>query len=162
MCRASARRTTSRTSASLCSDRVAVGLEPACVKACPTGAIMFGSKADMTHWAGERIQDLKSRGFENAGLYDPKEVGGTHVMYVLHHADKPSLYSGLPDKPRISPVVQAWKGIIKPLAVAGIAFAAVAGFFHWITVGPNEVTEEDEAEAARIEREARESEETSP
>jgi formate dehydrogenase iron-sulfur subunit len=26
----------------LCSDRVGVGLEPACVKACPTGAIMFG------------------------------------------------------------------------------------------------------------------------
>ena len=40
-----------------------VGLEPACVKACPTGAIMFGSKADMTAWAGERIEDLKSRGF---------------------------------------------------------------------------------------------------
>ncbi len=37
----------------LCSDRVGVGLEPACVKACPTGAIMFGSKADMTNWAGE-------------------------------------------------------------------------------------------------------------
>ena len=32
----------------LCSDRVGVGLEPACVKACPTGAIMFGSKTDMT------------------------------------------------------------------------------------------------------------------
>src|SRR5438477_9273580 len=30
----------------LCSDRVAVGLEPACVKACPTGAIVFGSKTD--------------------------------------------------------------------------------------------------------------------
>ncbi|MGE8641235.1 MAG: 4Fe-4S dicluster domain-containing protein, partial [Achromobacter sp.] len=26
----------------LCSDRVAVGQEPACVKACPTGAIVFG------------------------------------------------------------------------------------------------------------------------
>ena len=39
----------------LCSDRVAVGQEPACVKACPTGAIMFGSKTDMTHWAGERV-----------------------------------------------------------------------------------------------------------
>ena len=47
----------------LCSDRVTVGLEPACVKACPTGAIMFGSKADMTSWAGERVVDLKSRGF---------------------------------------------------------------------------------------------------
>jgi len=72
----------------LCSDRVTVGKEPACVKACPTGAIMFGSKTDMTNWAGERIVDLKSRGFENAGLYDPPGVGGTHVMYVLHHADR--------------------------------------------------------------------------
>jgi len=56
----------------LCSDRVGVGFEPTCVKACPTGAIMFGTKSDMTDWAGERIKDLKSRGFENAGLYDPR------------------------------------------------------------------------------------------
>src|SRR5215472_12560377 len=66
----------------LCSDRVGVGLEPACVKACPTGAIMFGSKSAMTDWAGERITELTSRGFANAGLYDPPGVGGTHVMYV--------------------------------------------------------------------------------
>ncbi|MGN6093022.1 MAG: formate dehydrogenase subunit beta, partial [Luteibacter jiangsuensis] len=145
----------------LCSDRVSVGLEPACVKACPTGAIMFGSKTDMTDWAGERIEDLKSRGFEKAGLYDPPEVGGTHVMYVLHHADKPSLYSGLPEKPRISPLVQAWKGAIKPLAVFGIAAAAIFGFFHWVTVGPNEVREEDELEADRLLREMKEEEEKS-
>ena len=31
----------------LCSDRVAVGQEPACAKACPTGAIVFGTKDDM-------------------------------------------------------------------------------------------------------------------
>ena len=31
----------------LCSDRVAVGQEPACVKTCPTGAIQFGTKEDM-------------------------------------------------------------------------------------------------------------------
>ena len=140
----------------LCSDRVSVGLEPACVKACPTGAIMFGSKTDMKHQAEDRIGELKSRGFENAGLYDPQEVGGTHVMYVLHHADRPSLYSGLPDKPRISPVVDTWKGFIKPLGLAGIALAALAGFFHWITAGPNEVTEEDEAEGERVLREGEE------
>ncbi|WNL44206.1 formate dehydrogenase subunit beta [Dyella sp. BiH032] len=140
----------------LCSDRVSVGLEPACVKACPTGAIMFGSKTDMKHQAEERIVDLKSRGFQNAGLYDPQEVGGTHVMYVLHHADQPSLYSGLPDKPRISPIVDTWKGFIKPLGLAGIALAALAGFFHWISAGPNEVTEEDEAEGERVLRESEE------
>lgn len=134
----------------LCSDRVGVGLEPACVKACPTGAIMFGSKTDMTNWAGERIEDLKSRGFENAGLYDPPGVSGTHVMYVLHHADKPSIYAGLPDKPQISAFVGLWKGIIKPVALAGLAFTALAGFLHWITVGPNDVQPEDESEAQRL------------
>ncbi|RAO74911.1 formate dehydrogenase subunit beta [Dyella jiangningensis] len=133
----------------LCSDRVTVGLEPACVKACPTGAILFGTKTDMKHQAAERIVDLKSRGFDKAGLYDPAEVGGTHVMYVLHHADKPSLYSGLPDKPGISPMVEAWKGVMKPLALAGIALATVVGFFHYMIKGPNEVTEADEAEGAR-------------
>ncbi len=57
---------------SLCSDRVSVGMEPACVKTCPTGAIVFGSKEDMKEHAAERIVDLKSRGYENAGLYDPE------------------------------------------------------------------------------------------
>jgi formate dehydrogenase iron-sulfur subunit len=134
----------------LCSDRVAVGLEPACVKACPTGAIMFGSKVDMTAWAGERVTELQGRGFANAGLYDPPGVGGTHVMYVLHHADKPSIYAGLPDKPQISIFVTLWKGMIKPIALAGIAFTALAGFLHWITAGPNEVQPEDDAEAAHL------------
>ncbi|VVE02598.1 formate dehydrogenase subunit beta [Pandoraea eparura] len=133
----------------LCSDRVSVGLEPACVKTCPTGAILFGTKDDMKDQAAERIEDLKSRGFENAGLYDPAGVGGTHVMYVLHHADKPSLYHGLPDDPRISPMVTFWKGIAKPLGVAAMALTALAGFFHYIKTGPNETTEDDEAQARR-------------
>jgi len=128
----------------LCSDRVAVGQTPACAKACPTGAIMFGTKSDMTDWAGERITDLKSRGFDQAGLYDPPGVGGTHVMYVLQHADTPHIYAGLPDNPHISPLVQAWKGLMKPIAMAGLAFTAVVGFMHWMVAGPNEVQPEDE------------------
>jgi formate dehydrogenase iron-sulfur subunit len=111
---------------------------------------MFGSKSDMTAWAGERVIDLKSRGFENAGLYDPPGVGGTHVMYVLHHADRPSLYAGLPDNPKISALVEVWKGFLKPLALAGVALAAVSGFLHWITAGPNEVQPEDEAAAEKL------------
>jgi formate dehydrogenase iron-sulfur subunit len=136
----------------LCSDRVAVGLEPACVKTCPTGAIVFGSKEDMKQHAAERIVDLKWRGFEHAGLYDPPGVGGTHVMYVLHHADQPNLYSGLPVNPRISPFVRLWKGAAKPLALFGIFAAAAVAFLHYIGVGPNEVDERDE-EAARRELE---------
>src|SRR5205807_6083096 len=130
-------------------DRVAVGQEPACAKTCPTGAIMFGTKEDMTHQAQERIVDLKSRGFDNAGLYDPAGVGGTHVMYVLHHADQPELYAGLPKDPHISPAVRLWKGVSKPISLALMAFTAFAGFFHYIRVGRNETTASDEAAAAR-------------
>ena len=134
----------------LCSDRVAVGQEPACIKACPTQALYFGSKDDMIVHAEERIVDLKSRGFENAGLYNPPGVGGTHVMYVLHHADKPSLYSGLPDNPSISPLVSVWKGVLKPLSLAAIAVAGIAGFLHYVTRGPNEVSETDERRADEL------------
>jgi formate dehydrogenase iron-sulfur subunit len=127
----------------LCSDRVAVGMEPACIKSCPTGALVFGTKDDMKHHADGRIADLKRRGFENAGLYDPPGVGGTHVMYVLQHADKPVLYSGLPKEPSISPMVSLWKGVTKPLLSLGIGLAVLAGFFHYIKTGPNEVEEEE-------------------
>ncbi|MDS1139079.1 formate dehydrogenase subunit beta [Pusillimonas sp. SM2304] len=134
----------------LCSDRVAVGQEPACVKTCPTGAIVFGTKEDMQKHADDRIVDLKSRGFDHAGLYDPAGVGGTHVMYVLHHADRPGLYSNLPKDPEISPMVDLWKGIAKPLGVAAMALAALTGFFHYIRTGPNETDEEDERKAEAI------------
>jgi len=128
---------------SLCSDRVGVGLEPACVKACPTGAIHFGSKEDMLDYGAERVADLKERGYGNAGVYDPQGVGGTHVMYVLQHADKPNLYHGLPENPSISPFVSLWKGIAKPLAVAAMAGAVVAGFFHYMKVGPIETKDDN-------------------
>ncbi len=125
----------------LCSDRVAVGMEPACIKSCPTGALVFGTKEDMKHHADERIEDLKSRGFANAGLYDPPGVGGTHVMSVLHHADQPALYHDLPKDPAISPLVGLWKGVTKPLMSLGIGFTVLAGFFHYVAAGPNEVEE---------------------
>ena len=133
----------------LCSDRVSVGMEPACVKTCPTSAIVFGSKDDMQRHADERIADLKSRGYENAGLYDPDGVGGTHVMYVLHHADKPSLYSDLPDQPVISPMVSLWKGITKPLALLAMGAAVLGGFFHYVRVGPQRVEEEEDEQPAK-------------
>jgi formate dehydrogenase iron-sulfur subunit len=129
---------------SLCSDRVAVGLEPACVKACPTGAIRFGTKEDMKEFAADRIVDLKERGYQQAGLYDPPGVGGTHVMYVLQHADKPELYHGLPADPKISPLVALWKGVVKPLSVLAMIGAVAGAFFHYIKVGPLE-SEDDKA-----------------
>lgn len=131
----------------LCVDRVSTGQEPACVKTCPTGAIHFGTKEEMKLLAEERITHLKKRGYNNAGLYDPEGVGGTHVMYVLHHADKPSLYNNLPDNPQISTPVNLWKGILKPLATLGFVATFAGLIFHYVGVGPNtEETEHDHDE----------------
>ncbi len=126
----------------LCSDRVAVGLEPACIKSCPTGALVFGTKDDMKLHAEGRIKDLNERGFKNAGLYDPPGVHGTHVMYVLQHADQPGIYHGLPKDPSVSPMVSLWKGIMKPLMNVGLGLAVLVGFSHYIKVGQKEVDEE--------------------
>ena len=139
----------------LCSDRVAVGQGPACAKACPTQAIVFGTKDEMIAHAEERIEDLKSRGFENAGLYDPEGVGGTHVMYVLHHADQPSLYAGLPDDPRISPVVEGWKGPAKTAGLAAMGLAAVGAVLHGMFARPNTVSPREEVEAEHLVQKAR-------
>jgi len=95
------------------------------------------------------VADLKERGFDKAGLYDPEGVGGTHVMYVLHHADQPGQYSGLPENPGISPLVSLWKGATKPLANIALGLVALGSLFHYVTKGPNEVSKEIEKEVEK-------------
>jgi formate dehydrogenase iron-sulfur subunit len=73
---------------SLCSDRVGVGLEPACVKACPTGALHFGTKEDMHEYASERIVDLKERGFRERRRVRPGRRG-RHARHVRAAARRP-------------------------------------------------------------------------
>jgi formate dehydrogenase iron-sulfur subunit len=138
----------------LCSDRIAVGQGPACAKACPTGAISFGTKKEMIQLAAQRVAALNGRGFKNAGLYNPEGVGGTHVMYVLHHADQPDAYSGLPNKPVVQATVQVWKGGFKSLSLLGMGLALLVGAIHFVTRGPNEVTESDEENARKLKKES--------
>ena len=134
----------------LCSDRIAVGQGPACAKACPTHAIVFGTKEEMKKHAASRIKDLQDRGWKNAGLYDPPGVGGTHVMYVLRHADMPELYAGLPKNPRISRIVKLWKGVTKYAGLAAIGAMTAIGFVHYLVNGANNVTPEEEERAKQL------------
>jgi formate dehydrogenase iron-sulfur subunit len=123
----------------LCSDRVSVGLEPACVKACPTGAIHFGSKEDMLFQAEGRLADLRERGYQKAAVYDPRGVGGTHVVFVLPHGDRPESY-GLPRDPSVSPVVGLWRSTVaRSIGVVTMFGVLVAGILHYMRHGPLEV-----------------------
>ena len=124
----------------LCVDRVEVGLEPACIKACPTGCLQFGTKDNIVAMAKGRVAQLKANGFEDAMIYDPPGVNGTGVVTVLAHG-KPEWY-GLPVDPHVPWGVRLWKQIVRPAGVF-IAFAAVLGtFLHYGRFGPKEPPED--------------------
>jgi formate dehydrogenase iron-sulfur subunit len=123
----------------LCSDRVNAGLEPACIKSCPTGCLHFGSKEDMKYLAEQRAAQLREHSsYKDAGVYDPDGVNGTHVIYVLHDAKNPEKYGGLPSNPRIPILVQLWKGPAKWLGGLAMAFGVVGVAIHYLRFGPKE------------------------
>jgi formate dehydrogenase iron-sulfur subunit len=127
----------------LCSDRVAVGLEPACIKSCPTQALAFGSKADMVEQAHHRLDDLRERGFDKAAVYDPAGVGGTHVIYVLPRGDQPEAY-GLPANPRVRGAIRALRSVAaRAVGVGTMIAVAAAAVVHYMRVGRLEVPEDD-------------------
>jgi len=64
--------------------------------------------------ANERARQLKENfGMENAGVYDPQSIGGTHVIYVLHDATDPERYGGLPKNPTIPWSYTIWKWLFQ-------------------------------------------------
>jgi formate dehydrogenase beta subunit len=129
----------------LCSDRVGAGLEPACIKACPTGCLHFGSKDDMKALANKRVDQLHANtSYKDAGVYDPDGVGGTHVIYVLHDAKNPEKYGGLPADPRVPLMVRLWKGPLKWLGGMGMIFGVLGVFMHRVKYGPKHVDRVEE------------------
>src|SRR6266849_2833370 len=121
----------------LCVDRVAVGLEPACIKACPTGCLNFGTTEDMVALGNTRVKQLQAVGFKDAVLYNPEGVGGTNVVTVLKY-NRPDWYS-LPVDPHVPWGVKLWKKIVRPLGVIAAAAAVIGVFGHYTAFGPKEV-----------------------
>ena len=118
----------------LCVDRVAVGLQPACVKACPTSCLQFGTKDAMLEIASKRVVQLQANGFPNAAIYDPPGVGGTSVVTVLAHGDRPELY-GLPRDPAVPLAVRLWKGPLKWIGNLAMLGGVLGVFVHFVRYG---------------------------
>jgi hypothetical protein len=87
--------------------------------------------------AEERAKQLRDNfGWQNAGVYDPQSVGGTHVIYVLHDATDPERYGNLPKNPQIPWTYTVWKWLFKPVLAAFALFGAVGIVFHHAINGP--------------------------
>jgi formate dehydrogenase beta subunit len=139
----------------LCSDRVGAGLEPACIKSCPTGCLHFGSKEDMLDLASKRVAQIqRETSHKNAGIYNPGDpnpkpgmsspgsIGGTHVIYVLHDMNKTDDYK-LPANPSVPFFVKMWKGPLKWLGGLGMAAGILGVFMHYVRFGPKEVDKQE-------------------
>jgi formate dehydrogenase iron-sulfur subunit len=70
----------------MCYDRVAAGMQPACVKTCPTGSMNFGERAEMLDLAKKRLAVVK-RSHPKAMLLDPDDI---RVIFLV--AYDPGLY----------------------------------------------------------------------
>ena len=118
----------------MCVDRVSVGLQPACVKACPTSCLQFGTKEQMLTTANRRVDQLRENGFPQAAVYDPPGVGGTSVVTVLAYGDQPELY-GLPSNPSVPVLVRLWKGPLKWLGNVAMIGGVLGVFAHYLRFG---------------------------
>jgi formate dehydrogenase iron-sulfur subunit len=112
----------------LCYDRLGVGQEPACAKACPTDSIQFGPLDELRERAEDRVARLQAAGVADARLYgeDPTDgVGGDGAFFLL--LDEPEVY-GLPPDPVVTTrdLPDMWRHAA--LAAASLAALAVTSF----------------------------------
>ncbi len=118
----------------MCFSRIDNAMEPACVKACPTGALRFGEKNDMLKVAYARVKKLGG----DASVYGDKFVDGTHMIYVL--PEKAGVYDRLPEKPRVPLSVIAWKDWLKPLSLFAAGGVIAGSFLHYLIHGPKDTS----------------------
>src|SRR5256884_3799393 len=118
----------------LCYDRLKVGLEPACSKACPTDSIQFGAISELRTRAQKRVEQLHAQGVQ-ANLYgaDPNgALGGLNSFYLL--VDRPEGY-GLPRHPEL-PTHE-----LRKTAGLSVASAAVMGVLALVGLRKRRVDE---------------------
>jgi formate dehydrogenase iron-sulfur subunit len=109
----------------LCFDRQEMGMEPACTKTCPTGALSFTDKSKLESIAAS----ARERGLT---VYDGGSLG-TGVVFLLE--DKAGEY-GLPAKPAIPAPTFLWRTVMKPLGITAFLVGVVSMLAHYVVVGP--------------------------
>jgi len=109
-----------------CKDRLAVGDGPACVEACPTGALIWGTRGELLAEAESRLANNPDKYVNH--IYGKEDGGGTSVLYLSH---VPFENLGLPELgPEPVPELNDRMGpIILPTIFAG-GLLVLAGAYY--------------------------------
>ena len=109
-----------------CVDRQGEGMEPACVKACPTEAITYGEREQLLAEAHRRIA-ADPTGYVDH-VYGEREVGGTSMLYL---AGVPFAALGFPVL-RDEPVSAYTEAVMRQTPTIALTVAAGASALYWI------------------------------
>ncbi len=90
-----------------CAGRQAEGKQPACTEVCPSGALMFGERAELLETARTRIYQNPDR--YSRHVYGEHEAGGTSWLYI---SDVPFDSLGLPSGVRHSSYPELTQGAL--------------------------------------------------
>jgi formate dehydrogenase iron-sulfur subunit len=107
----------------MCYHRLQEGDRPACVEACPAGALRFGSRNELLIQAHAKITSNPDRYIDH--VFGEHEVGGTAMLYL---SDVPFADLGFPtDLPHSAPPEETHKIVSKLPFVLGGMTALMAG-----------------------------------
>jgi len=121
-----------------CADRQGGGLEPACVKACPTDALQFGERKELLVQARQRIAARPDQYIDH--IYGEHEVGGTSWLYLSPVPfEKLGFVAGHPGKRSFPPLgpepvtadTEVAALVVVPPALLTVA-AAMSGIYWFI------------------------------
>ena len=119
----------------MCYDRLQAGGEPACVEACPAGAVRFGRRSELLIQARAQIATHPDRYVDY--VFGESEVGGTSVVYL---SDVPFEQLGFPlDLPDVAPPEQTEKVMSAlPFVIGGMAALMSGTAFYTHRLLPDE------------------------
>ena len=117
----------------LCLDRVTQGELPACVGACPNGALKFGERNELLKEAHALIGASPERYVNH--VWGEEEFGGTSVMYV---ADVDLALLGWPETKAVS-IPSLTESLVHQTPFMGLGVAATLLGLNWIVKRRNKL-----------------------
>jgi formate dehydrogenase iron-sulfur subunit len=116
----------------MCVGRLAANQPPACVAACSSGALRFGTRKTLLAQARAQIASNPDRYVDH--IYGEQEAGGTSVLYL---SAVPFAALGFPEL-GAEPIAHEAEAVMRQTPVVALTVAAVATSLYWLTKRRNE------------------------